>query len=134
MNTSTELAKQAALRIGAAITIVGDAASVGSDAGSIHHEETETWELRLYVAGQTPKSVTAFANLKKLCEEHLPGRYKIEVIDLMQQPQLAAGDQIVAIPTLIRKLPEPLRRIVGDLSNTERTLVGLQLRPVQPGQ
>ena len=93
-------------------------------------EETERWELRLYVAGQTPKSVTAFSNLKRLCEEHLAGRYTIEVIDLMQQPQLAAGDQIVAIPTLIRKLPEPLRRIVGDLSNTERTLVGLQLRPV----
>lgn len=91
--------------------------------------EPEVWELRLYVAGQTPKSVTAFANLKRLCEEHLPGRYKIEVVDLIQQPQLAAGDQIVAIPTLVRKLPEPLRKIVGDLSNTERTLVGLQLRP-----
>ena len=134
MNTSTELAEQAALRTGAAITVVSDAASVGSDAGSIRHEETQRWELRLYIAGQTPKSVTAFANLKRLCEEHLPGRYQIEVIDLMQQPQLAAGDQIVAIPTLIRKLPEPLRRIVGDLSNTERTLVGLQLRPTQPGQ
>ena len=92
----------------------------------------EVWELRLYIAGQTPRSVAAFANLKKLCEEHLPGRYKIEVIDLMQHPQLAAGDQIVAIPTLVRKLPEPLRRIVGDLSNTERALVGLQLRPAQP--
>lgn len=90
---------------------------------------TDMWELRLYVAGQTPKSVAAFGNLKKLCEEHLPGRYKIEVIDLMLQPQLAAGDQIVAIPTLVRKLPEPLRRIVGDLSNQDRTLVGLQLRP-----
>lgn len=95
---------------------------------------TEIWEMRLYVAGQTPKSITAFANLKKLCEEHLPGRYKIEVIDLLQQPQLAAGDQIVAIPTLVRKLPEPLRRIVGDLSNTERTLVGLQLRPAKTMQ
>ena len=94
--------------------------------------EAEEWELRLYIAGQTPRSVTAFANLKRLCEEHLPGRYKIEVIDLMLHPQLAAGDQIVAIPTLVRKLPEPLRRIVGDLSNTERTLVGLQLRPAQP--
>lgn len=88
----------------------------------------DVWELRLYVAGQTPKSVAAFANLKKLCEENLPGRYKIEVVDLLQQPQLAAGHQIVAIPTLVRKLPEPLRRIVGDLSNAERTLVGLQLR------
>ena len=90
----------------------------------------EMVELRLYIAGQTPRSVTAFANLKKLCEEHLPGRYKIEVIDLLVHPQLAAGDQIVAIPTLVRKLPEPLRRIVGDLSNAERALVGLQLRPV----
>ena len=96
--------------------------------------ETEVWELRLYTAGQTPRSVAAFANLKKLCEEHLPGRYKIEVIDLMQHPQLAAGDQIVAIPPLVRRLPEPLRRIVGDLSNTERALVGLQLRPAQPGK
>jgi circadian clock protein KaiB len=93
----------------------------------------ETWQLRLYVAGQTPKSLTAFSNLKKLCEAHLPGRYEIEVIDLLKQPQLAAGDQIVAIPTLVRKLPEPLRRIVGDLSNTERTLVGLQLRPARSG-
>jgi circadian clock protein KaiB len=92
----------------------------------------EVWKLRLYVAGQTPKSITAFANLKKLCETHLRGRYNIEVVDLLQQPQLAAGDQIVAIPTLVRKLPAPLRKIVGDLSNTERTLVGLQLRP--PGR
>ncbi len=94
----------------------------------------EVWELRLYVADQTAKSVTAFANLKKLCEEHLPGRYKIEVIDLMQHPQLAAGDRIVAIPTLVRKLPQPLRRIVGDLSNRERTLVGLQLRSATPAR
>ena len=90
----------------------------------------ETWELRLYVAGTSPKSLTAFANLKTLCETYLHGRYTIEVIDLLQHPQLASGDQIVAIPTLIRKLPEPLRKIVGDLSNTDRTLVGLQLRPV----
>src|SRR6188768_3933679 len=99
--------------------------------GASDPEGAEVWRLRLYVAGQTPKSLTAFANLKKICEEHLAGRYLIEVIDLVQQPQLAAGDQIVAIPTLVRKLPEPLRRIVGDLSNTERTLVGLQLRPAQ---
>ena len=91
------------------------------------------WELRLYVAGHTPKSVTAFANLKKLCETHLAGRYMIEVIDLLEQPQLAAGDQILAIPTLVRKLPAPLRKIVGDLRNTERTLVGLQLRPQDRG-
>src|SRR5678816_1015900 len=84
------------------------------------------YELRLYVAGQTPKSITAFANLKKICEAHMPGHYTIEVVDLLEHPQLAAGDQIVAIPTLVRKLPEPLRKIVGDLSNTERTLVGLQ--------
>jgi len=89
----------------------------------------ESWQLRLYVAGQSPKSLAAFANLKRLCEEHLEGRYSIEVIDLLQQPQLARGDQIVAIPTLVRKLPEPVRKIVGDLSNTEKTLVGLQLRP-----
>ena len=91
----------------------------------------EKWELRLYTAGQTPKSLTAFANLKRLCEEHLKDRYTIEVIDLTRNPQLAAGDQIVAIPTLVRKLPEPLRKIVGDLRDTERTLVGLQLRPAR---
>ena len=89
----------------------------------------ERWELRLYVAGQSPKSIAAFANLKKLCEDHLSGKYSIEVIDLLQQPQLAAGDQIVAIPTLVRKLPQPLRKIVGDLRNTDRALVGLNLRP-----
>ena len=88
----------------------------------------EVYELRLYVAGQTPKSIAAFANLKKICEEHLVGKYKIEVIDLMKNPALARGDQIVAIPTLVRKLPEPIRKIIGDLSNTERVLVGLELR------
>lgn len=96
--------------------------------------ESDRWVLRLYVAGQSPKSMTAFANLKRICEEHLQGRYTIEVIDLVQQPQLAAGDQIVAIPTLVRRLPEPLCKIVGDLSNTERTLVGLQLRPAATAQ
>jgi circadian clock protein KaiB len=90
---------------------------------------SEIWELRLYVAGQTPKSITAFANLKKICEQHLKGKYTIEVIDLCKNPQLAAGDQILAIPTLVRKLPEPLRKIIGDLSNTERVLVGLDIRP-----
>src|ERR1700683_32191 len=94
--------------------------------------DSETWELRLYVAGQTPRSVTAFANLKKICEEHLAGRYNIEVVDLVKHPQLAAGDQILAIPTLVRKLPQPLRKIVGDLRDTERALVGLQLRPATP--
>ena len=87
------------------------------------------WELRLYVAGQSSKSITAFANLKKLCDEHLAGRYAIEVVDLLEKPQLAKGEQIVAIPTLVRKLPQPIRKIVGDLSNAEKTLVGLQLRP-----
>jgi circadian clock protein KaiB len=86
------------------------------------------WNLRLYVAGQTPRSLAAFANLKRICEEHLSGRYTIEVVDLIKHPQLAVGDQIVAIPTLVRKLPEPLRKIVGDLRDTERALVGLQLR------
>jgi circadian clock protein KaiB len=90
------------------------------------------WNLRLYVAGQTSKSVAAFANLKKVCEDHLAGQYTIEVIDLLVNPQLARGDQIVAIPTLVRKLPEPIRKIIGDLSNTERVLVGLQLRPLVP--
>ena len=89
----------------------------------------DVWELRLYVAGQTAKSLTAFANLKKICEAHLQGRYSIEIVDLLETPQLARGEQIVAIPTLVRKLPQPIRKIVGDLSNTERTLVGLQLRP-----
>jgi circadian clock protein KaiB len=91
--------------------------------------DPERWDLRLYVAGQTPKSLLAFANLKRLCEEHLAGRYSIEVVDLLEHPQLAEGDQIVAIPTLVRKLPEPIRKIIGDLSNTERTLVGLDLKP-----
>jgi circadian clock protein KaiB len=88
----------------------------------------EVWELRLYVAGQTPKSIAAFNNLKRICEEHLAGRYSSEVIDLVQNPKLARDEQIVAIPTLIRKLPDPIRRIVGDLSDTERALVGLHLR------
>ncbi len=87
------------------------------------------WELKLYVAGQTPKSLVAFANLKRICEEHLAGDYRIEVIDLLKNPQLAKGDQILALPTLVRKLPEPVRKIIGDLSNTERVLVGLDLRP-----
>jgi circadian clock protein KaiB len=90
----------------------------------------EVWELRLYVAGQSPRSVKAFANLKKICEEHLAGRYKIEIIDLLKNPQLARGDQIIAIPTLVKKVPEPIRKIIGDLSNTERALVGLDLRPL----
>jgi circadian clock protein KaiB len=92
------------------------------------HQPQKTWELRLYVAGQTPKSLAAFANLEKICEEHLAGQYHIEIIDLLENPQLASDDQILAIPTLVRKLPPPLRKIIGDLSNTERVLVGLNLR------
>ena len=90
--------------------------------------KAKTWELRLYVAGQTPRSLAAFANLKKICDEHLAGQYHIEVIDLLKRPQLASGDQILAIPTLVRKLPSPIRKIIGDLSDTERVLVGLNLR------
>ncbi len=90
------------------------------------------WELRLYVAGQSPRSVTAFANLKKLCEAHMAGKYRIEVIDLLENPQLSRDEQIVAIPTLVRALPTPIRKFIGDLSNVERILVGLQLRPSRP--
>ena len=89
----------------------------------------EQWNLRLYVAGQTPRAIAALENLKRICEEHLAGKYTIEVIDLLQNPQLARGDQILAVPTLVRKLPEPVRKIIGDLSNEERVLVGLDLRP-----
>lgn len=96
--------------------------------------EPKRWELRLYVAGQTPNALTAFENLKKICEEHLAGEYRIEVIDLLQNPKLARGDQILAVPTLVRKLPEPVKKIIGDLSNTERVLVGLDLRPIESGK
>lgn len=91
--------------------------------------ETNRWNLRLYVAGQTPRSLTAFKNLKDICEEYLKGKYHIEVVDLMENPTLARGDQILAIPTLVRKLPQPIRKIIGDLSNTERVLVGLDIQP-----
>lgn len=92
-------------------------------------DDGKEYKLKLYVAGQTPKSLAAFANLKKICEEHLQGRYQIEVVDLLENPQLAKGDQILAIPTLVRKLPQPIRKIIGDLSDTERVLVGLDLVP-----
>ena len=95
-----------------------------------NESDTEKWELRLYVAGQTPKSIRAFANLKKFCEEHVAGKYSIEIIDLLKNPKLARGDQIVAIPTLVRKVPQPIRKIIGDLSNTERVIVGLDIRSV----
>ena len=91
--------------------------------------DVEFWDLRLYVAGQSPKSLVAFANLQRLCEDHLQGKYRLEVVDLLENPDLAQTDQIVAIPTLVRKLPEPIRKIIGDLSNRERVLVGLELRP-----
>ncbi|TGE12601.1 circadian clock protein KaiB [Hymenobacter elongatus] len=97
---------------------------------TLYNADDESWELRLYIAGQTPKSVTALANLKKYCEQYLKGRYALEVIDLLKDPQLAEGDQILAIPTLVRKLPEPIRKIIGDLSNVERVLVGLDIRPI----
>jgi circadian clock protein KaiB len=86
----------------------------------------EEWNLRLYIAGQSPKSLAAFANLKRLCEEHLPGKHRIEVIDLLKSPHLARGDQIVALPTLVRKLPQPMRRVIGDLSNTERVILTME--------
>jgi circadian clock protein KaiB len=89
----------------------------------------DVYILRLYVAGQTKKSLAAFANLKKICEEHLQGRYRIEIVDLFEHPQLAKGDQILAIPTLVRQLPPPIKKIIGDLSNTEKVLVGLDIRP-----
>jgi circadian clock protein KaiB len=90
------------------------------------------WQLRLYVAGGTPKSIAAIRNLKAICEDHLAGRYSLEVIDLLVNPQLAAGDQILAVPTLVRKLPEPIRKIIGDLSQKERVLVGLDVLPLKP--
>jgi len=96
-------------------------------------DATPAFELRLYVAGQTAKSVAAFSNLKRICETHLAGQYRIEVIDLMKTPQLAAGDQILAVPTLVRRLPEPIKKIIGDLSNEERVLVGLDVHTIKGG-
>jgi circadian clock protein KaiB len=105
------------------------ARTVSRPSSASHRRPAKLWQLRLYVAGQTPKSLAAFSNLKKICENHLKSRYHIEVIDLLEQPQLSKGDQILAIPTLVRKLPPPVQKIVGDLSDTERVLVGLDLRP-----
>ena len=96
---------------------------------SASKKEKPSWDLRLYVAGQTPKSITALANLKKLCQEHLKEKYNIEIIDLVRNPQLARKDQIIAIPTLVRNLPQPIKKIIGDLSNTEKVLLGLDVRP-----
>jgi circadian clock protein KaiB len=94
----------------------------------LQSSDAEMFQLRLYIAGQTPRSIGALANLKRICEEHLQGRYELEVIDLVQNPALASGDQILAVPTLVRRLPEPIKKIIGDLSNRERVLVGLDLR------
>ena len=99
-------------------------------AKSVRQTSRPTWELRLYIAGQTTRSVTALANLKQICADHLGGRYRIEVIDLLENPRLAAGEQIVALPALVRKVPQPVRKIIGDLSDTERVLIGLDIRPV----
>lgn len=104
-------------------TMTADGSPAVAEGGSVHL-------LRLYVAGQTPRSIAAFGNLKRICEEHLPGQYQIEVIDLIQNPQLAQGDQIFALPTLVRRLPEPVRKIIGDLSNSDRVLVGLDIRRI----
>lgn len=103
-------------------------------AGEPWAEGEAVWELRLYVAGQSPKCLEAFRNLKRICEEHLEGRYRIEVVDLLENPTLARGDQILAIPTLVRKLPEPIRKIIGTLADTERVLVGLDVRPRGGGE
>ena len=103
--------------------------TTNGNASSTDSDDPGRWNLRLYVAGQTPRSLSAFKNLKDICEEYLKGKYQIEVIDLMENPTLARGDQILAIPTLVRKLPQPIRKIIGDLSNTERVLVGLDIQP-----
>lgn len=108
---------------------INNGASSASRNGASRRHSRALWELRLYVAGMTPTSIRAFENLKKLCEEHLHGIYSIQVIDLLERPMLARGDQIVAVPTLVRRLPTPVKKIIGDLSNTERVLVGLDLRP-----
>ncbi len=108
------------------------ATTMRQSALGVRRRRAKLWELRLYVAGQTPKSLAALSNLKAICENHLKGRYRIDVIDLLAEPQLSTGDQILAIPTLVRKLPEPVRKIIGDLSDTERVLVGLDLRPAPP--
>ena len=102
------------------------------DGGTMPSPEPRAYRLRLYVAGQTPKSILAFTNLKQICDEHLQGRYEIEIVDLLENPQLARGDQILAVPTLVRRLPEPIKKIIVDLSNTERVLVGLDLQERRP--
>ena len=107
------------------------ASRAGKQGAAAQDKPAAEWQLRLYVAGQTAKSVAAFDNLKRVCETHLAGRYTIEVVDLLVNPRLAAGDQILAVPTLVRKFPEPIRKIIGDLSNEERVLVGLDVLPIR---
>lgn len=109
--------------------MTGDIKGPAVDPATGDEIDAGPYHMRLYVAGQTAKSMAALSNLRRICEEHLPGRYDIEVIDLLKDPKLAAGDQILAIPTLVRRLPEPLKRMIGDLSNTEKVLVGLDIRP-----
>ncbi|SRR5579884_65916 len=110
---------------------VGGARSVKRRFEAAPKPKRMEWELRLYVAGNTPNSIAAFSNLQQICEEHMGGRYRIEIIDLFENPQLARGDQIIAVPTLVRRLPTPIKKIIGDLSNTERVLVGLDLKPAR---
>jgi circadian clock protein KaiB len=126
------LAKRAKTKAVAKRSVTKKTAASGKT-GSDNHAAVagKKYELRLYVAGQTPRSLQALSNLRRICEEHLAGRYRVEVIDLLQKPQLAAGDQILAIPTLVRAIPKPARKIIGDLSNTERVLVGLDVRPAK---
>jgi circadian clock protein KaiB len=111
----------------------GKSGGAGLPEKALHEEQPEVaeWQLRLYIAGRTAKSMAAFDNLKRVCETHLAGRYSIEIVDLLENPRLAAGDQILAVPTLVRKFPEPIRKIIGDLSNEERVLVGLDVRPLR---
>jgi len=106
------------------------AKEVSKDPGQLQNQVNDIWLLRLYIAGRTPRAMAAFTNLKSICEEQLEGKYEIEVIDLIENPKLCHDDQIFAVPTLVRKLPEPMRKIIGDLSNTERVLVGLDLKPI----
>ncbi|MCU1392794.1 MAG: circadian clock protein KaiB [Ilumatobacteraceae bacterium] len=108
---------------------IGNTTRPDESASAVESAPAKEWQLRLYVAGETPRSVAALSNLRRICEEHLAGKYEIEVIDLLVRPHLAKGEQIVAIPTLVRQLPEPVRKIIGDLSDQERVLIGLDLRP-----
>jgi circadian clock protein KaiB len=130
-------------KTGSSKSNIGGGRNAASRTGTSHGAKTSEkkgarpkvmeWELRLYVAGNTPNSIAAFSNLKQICESHMGGRYRIEIIDLLRTPQLAGGDQIIAIPTLVRRLPTPIKKIIGDLSNTERVLIGLDLKPARIG-